>query len=368
MARQILLRRLTDQPRSRAELAKALAKRRVPDDVATRVLDRFTEVGLIDDAAFARSWVESRQRGRGLARGRSPHELRTKGVDRETARAGAGRDRPRRRAPRPLARWSGASCRRWPGSLPRWHGAGWWGCWPARATRPGWPWRSCRRSWRADRDARASDTGDRLGDRPDGRRRHRRRHDARGRVPGHPADRRATRFRTSRAFLAPALVVTYRDHPGDRRLTCGDARRLPMDAQLLALVLSALALLVLLGWCWPCWRCCAGCRPGSRPGRRARTRRARPRRGHDRAVRARAQGGRAGPAGRRPRAARAAAGRARVAARRRGTPARRPGRPSWPSTTRSSTADGPSWPTWSRAAGRVGARGRRCRPTRRATS
>ena len=86
MARQILLRRLTDQPRSRAELAKALAKRRVPDDVATRVLDRFTEVGLIDDAAFARSWVESRQRGRGLARRALAHELRTKGVDRETAR------------------------------------------------------------------------------------------------------------------------------------------------------------------------------------------------------------------------------------------------------------------------------------------
>ncbi len=86
VARQILLRRLTDQPRSRAELAKALAKRRVPDDVATRVLDRFTEVGLIDDAAFARSWVESRQRGRGLARQALAHELRSKGVDRETAR------------------------------------------------------------------------------------------------------------------------------------------------------------------------------------------------------------------------------------------------------------------------------------------
>ena len=90
VARQILLRRLTDQPRSRAELAKALAKRRVPDDVATRVLDRFTEVGLIDDAAFARSWVESRQRGRGLASRALAHELHTKGVDRETAQEALG--------------------------------------------------------------------------------------------------------------------------------------------------------------------------------------------------------------------------------------------------------------------------------------
>jgi regulatory protein len=90
VARQILLRRLTERPRSRAELAKSLAKRRVPDDVATRVLDRFTEVGLIDDAAFARSWVESRQRGRGLASRALAHELRTKGIDRQTAQEALG--------------------------------------------------------------------------------------------------------------------------------------------------------------------------------------------------------------------------------------------------------------------------------------
>ncbi len=86
VARQILLRRLTDQPRSRSELAKALARKRVPDEVAGRVLDRFEEVGLVDDAAFARSWVETRQRGRGLARRALAHELRGKGVDSETAR------------------------------------------------------------------------------------------------------------------------------------------------------------------------------------------------------------------------------------------------------------------------------------------
>ena len=85
VARQILLRRLTDQPRSRAELAQALAKRHVPRDVATRVLDRFTEVGLIDDAAFATAWVASRQRGRGLARRALAAELHRKGIDRETA-------------------------------------------------------------------------------------------------------------------------------------------------------------------------------------------------------------------------------------------------------------------------------------------
>jgi len=86
VARQILLRRLTEQPRTRAELATALAKRRVPDDVAARVLDRFGEVGLVDDAAFAKAWVESRQGGRGLGRRALAHELRRKGVDAEDTR------------------------------------------------------------------------------------------------------------------------------------------------------------------------------------------------------------------------------------------------------------------------------------------
>ena len=66
-ARAILLRRLEDQPRSRAELAESLAKKNVPAEVATALLDRFEEVGLINDADFARQWVQSRQRTRGLA-------------------------------------------------------------------------------------------------------------------------------------------------------------------------------------------------------------------------------------------------------------------------------------------------------------
>jgi regulatory protein len=86
VARTILLRRLTDQPRSRAELAESLAKKHVPDDVADRVLDRFEEVGLIDDEDFARSWVQSRQRSRGIASKVLAMELRRKGVDDDTSR------------------------------------------------------------------------------------------------------------------------------------------------------------------------------------------------------------------------------------------------------------------------------------------
>jgi len=86
VARQILLRRLGDQPRSRAELAEALAKRQVPGDIATRLLDRFTEVGLVDDEAFARAWVQSRMTGKGLARPALAAELRRMGTEDELVR------------------------------------------------------------------------------------------------------------------------------------------------------------------------------------------------------------------------------------------------------------------------------------------
>jgi len=86
VARKILLDRLSAQPRTRAELADTLAKKHVPDEVAQRLLDRFEEVGLVDDAAFARAWVESRQAGRGLARRALAQELRRKGVSDEVAR------------------------------------------------------------------------------------------------------------------------------------------------------------------------------------------------------------------------------------------------------------------------------------------
>lgn len=86
VARKILLDALTGAARSRQELAERLAKRHVPDELATRLLDRFEEVGLVDDAAFARSWIASRQPGKGLARRALAQELRRKGVADEVAR------------------------------------------------------------------------------------------------------------------------------------------------------------------------------------------------------------------------------------------------------------------------------------------
>ncbi|BFU42974.1 hypothetical protein KRMM14A1004_12110 [Krasilnikovia sp. MM14-A1004] len=85
MAREICLRQLAARPRTRAELAQVLARRQISAEVIAEVLDRYDEVGIIDDAAFARAWVSSRHHGRGLARRALAGELRRRGVDAEVA-------------------------------------------------------------------------------------------------------------------------------------------------------------------------------------------------------------------------------------------------------------------------------------------
>jgi regulatory protein len=87
VARTIALRRLTAAPRTRAELRADLVQRGVEPELADQVVDRFTEVGLLDDAAYARTWVESRHRTRGSARSVLRQELWHKGVADETAQA-----------------------------------------------------------------------------------------------------------------------------------------------------------------------------------------------------------------------------------------------------------------------------------------
>jgi regulatory protein len=89
-AREICLRLLAAAPRTRAQLASALRRRRVPDEVAEAVLGRLADVRLIDDSAFARAWVETRHHGRGLARRALSAELRQRGVAAEEVRAAVG--------------------------------------------------------------------------------------------------------------------------------------------------------------------------------------------------------------------------------------------------------------------------------------
>ncbi|HEX9042731.1 MAG TPA: regulatory protein RecX [Trebonia sp.] len=86
-ARDVCLRLLTLAPRTRAQLAEALRKRGIPDEVADEVLSRYEDVGLIDDAAFARAWVESRHHSRGLAGRALRAELKQRGVAADEIRA-----------------------------------------------------------------------------------------------------------------------------------------------------------------------------------------------------------------------------------------------------------------------------------------
>jgi len=81
VARQIVLRQLAMAPRSRAELMQKLAQRGCAADVAATVLDRMTQVGLVDDEAYAQMLVRSQQAGRGLAKRALARELRTKGIE-----------------------------------------------------------------------------------------------------------------------------------------------------------------------------------------------------------------------------------------------------------------------------------------------
>ncbi len=90
IARQIVLRQLSMAPRSRHQLATKLRQKGCADDVAAAVLDRMTEVGLIDDEAYAEMLVRSKQAGPGLARRALARELRSKGIDDHTAQGVLG--------------------------------------------------------------------------------------------------------------------------------------------------------------------------------------------------------------------------------------------------------------------------------------
>jgi regulatory protein len=81
VARSIVLKQLALSARSRSQLAATLAASGAPEEVSRRVLDRFEQVGLVNDTAFARDWVSSRYEQRGMSRRALAHELHQRGVD-----------------------------------------------------------------------------------------------------------------------------------------------------------------------------------------------------------------------------------------------------------------------------------------------
>ncbi len=97
--------------RSRAEIAQYLRRRKVDEAEAGAVIERLTQRGYLNDAEFARAWVENRQAFRPRSRRALQAELRRLGVaeadvrpalenlpEREAALA-AARKRAARKAP-----------------------------------------------------------------------------------------------------------------------------------------------------------------------------------------------------------------------------------------------------------------------------
>lgn len=89
-ARQIVLRQLAMGPRSRKQLADKLRDRDIEPDVAQAVLDRMSNVGLIDDEEYAATVVRSKHHGSGMAARALRHELRKRGVDPDIAESAIG--------------------------------------------------------------------------------------------------------------------------------------------------------------------------------------------------------------------------------------------------------------------------------------
>lgn len=82
-AREAALRLLAVRPRSRRELSDRLRQKKIPTPVIGDVLDRLIELGLLNDADFARALVRDRLRLRPKGRRALSAELAKKGVARE---------------------------------------------------------------------------------------------------------------------------------------------------------------------------------------------------------------------------------------------------------------------------------------------
>ena len=102
VARAIVLRQLSMAPRSRAQLERKLSQRGCDPEVAARVLDRMTEVGLVDDEAYAEMLVRSKQARRRVSPARVwPMSCASRGSTRRPRRRRSDRSASTTSAPGP---------------------------------------------------------------------------------------------------------------------------------------------------------------------------------------------------------------------------------------------------------------------------
>jgi regulatory protein len=75
---------LSFRPRSKQELTTYLVKRvkkkKVDPELASKVISRLEELDYVNDEKFAREWIESRLKGKGLGPTKLRQELKNKGI------------------------------------------------------------------------------------------------------------------------------------------------------------------------------------------------------------------------------------------------------------------------------------------------
>lgn len=81
-ARETALRYIEYRPRSMAEVRKNLRDKKYHDAVIDQVINRLSDVGLLDDTKFAAYWVEQRETFKPRSQMALRQELLQKGVDR----------------------------------------------------------------------------------------------------------------------------------------------------------------------------------------------------------------------------------------------------------------------------------------------
>lgn len=84
---------LEARSRSVAEVRRRLTGAGYRGELVDGAITRMTELGMLDDEVFARSWVESRDRARPRGERAIREELRLKGIERETIEAVLGERR-----------------------------------------------------------------------------------------------------------------------------------------------------------------------------------------------------------------------------------------------------------------------------------
>jgi regulatory protein len=77
------LRFLSYRPRSQMEVRRYLQGKKVPPTIEDKVVERLTGIGLLDDLAFARYWVENRERFKPRSLSMLRYELRNTGLSAE---------------------------------------------------------------------------------------------------------------------------------------------------------------------------------------------------------------------------------------------------------------------------------------------